>query len=355
MVKHRRLKAIELLRQNDLDALVFSDMTNIRYLTGFTGSDGALILSFDETLFLCDSRYTVQAAYQSEYEVVEYKNKKTSIVNLLRKNKYRRVGFESNCVTYAEFQELNNLVESDIEWIAVEDVSSIRMLKDDSELALLEQATSISAQAFNDIVPLIVPGAIESKISLDLEIAIRNRGGEDKSFDFIIASGERGAMPHGVASDKKIKQSDLVTIDFGGRFNGYYSDETVTCPVGKPDDRMRKVFDIVLEAHDRAIAKIKPGVPLKDIDAVARDHITDCGYGDYFGHGLGHGVGLEVHEAPRVSPLSKGLTEVGMVFTVEPGIYLPDVGGVRIEDMVVVTENGCRILTRLPKKYQMLN
>ena len=355
MVKHRRLKAIELLRQNDLDALVFSDMTNIRYLTGFTGSDAALILSFDETLFLCDSRYTVQAAHQSECEVVEYKNKNSSIVNLLRKNQYKRVGFESRCVTYAEFHELNNLVESDIEWIAVEDVSSIRMLKDDSELALLEQATSISAQAFNDIVPLIVPGAIESKISLDLEIAIRNRGGEDKSFDFIIASGERGAMPHGVASDKKIKQSDLVTIDFGGRFNGYYSDETVTCPVGKPDDRMRKVFDIVLEAHDRAIAKIKPGVPLKDIDAVARDHITDCGYGDYFGHGLGHGVGLEVHEAPRVSPLSKGLTEVGMVFTVEPGIYLPDVGGVRIEDMVVVTENGCRILTRLPKKYQMLN
>ena len=203
--------------------------------------------------------------------------------------------------------------------------------------------------------PQIVTGVTEAEIALALEIAVRKRGCAEKSFDFIVASGERGALPHGVASDKIISQSDMVTIDFGGRFNGYYSDETVTCALGEPDDKMREVFDIVLEAHDRAISSIKPGVPLKDIDAAARDYIKECGYDDYFGHGLGHGVGLEVHEAPRVSPMSKGLTEAGMVFTVEPGIYLPGLGGVRIEDMVVVTADGCRVLTHLPKKYRRLN
>ena len=355
MVKHRRQKGLDLLHKYGLDAILFSDMTNIRYLTGFTGSDGALILSNDDAWFLCDSRYTVQASHQTECTVVEYKKKQAAIVDLLKQKKLFRVGFESSVVTYAEFIELKNLAIQDIELIAVEDVSSLRLLKDKSEIALIEQATSLSARAFNDIASMIAPDVPEKEIALALEIAIRKCGGEDKSFEFIVASGERGAMPHGVASDKNLEQSDFVTIDFGGRYNGYYSDETVTCAVGKPVDRMRKVFDIVLEAHDRAITVIKPGVPLKDIDAVARDYIKDCGYGDYFGHGLGHGVGLEVHEGPRVSPLSKGLTEVGMVFTVEPGIYLPDIGGVRIEDMVVVTEDGCRILTRLPKNYQMLN
>jgi Xaa-Pro aminopeptidase len=188
-----------------------------------------------------------------------------------------------------------------------------------------------------------------------LEIAIRKHGGEDKSFDFIVASGIRGALPHGVASDKKIENSDLVTIDYGGRYRGYYSDETVTFAVGQSDAKIRKVYDIVLEAHDRAIAKIKPGIAFSEIDAAARDYISCSGYGANFGHGLGHGVGLEVHEAPRISPLSKGLTEVGMVFTVEPGIYLPGLGGVRIEDIVVVTADGCRILTRLSKKYRTFN
>ena len=355
MVKHRRRKARDIIQQRGLDAMLFSDMTNVRYLTGFNGSDGALIVSSTDAWLLCDSRYTVQASQQSSCIVVEYKKKYSALVDLLRQNKFKKVGFESTAVTYAAFQELKQFVGDEIELVAVEDASSLRVLKDESEIALIEQATAISAQAFDDIAEMIVPGVAESEIALALEIAIRKRGGEEKSFDFIVASGERGAMPHGVASGKIVNQSELVTIDFGGRYNGYYSDETVTFALGQPDDKIRKVFDIVLEAHDRAIAQIKPGVPLKDIDAAARDYIAECGYAEFFGHGLGHGVGLEVHEAPRVSPLSKGLTEVGMVFTVEPGIYLPDLGGVRIEDIVVVTEDGCRVLTRLPKKYRRLN
>lgn len=355
MVKHRRRKAINLLQQHDLDAMLFTDMVNIRYLTDFTGTDGALIVANEDTWLLCDSRYTVQAARQSACTVIEYKKKQSSLVDHLKSKKLHRVGFESSVVTYAEFIELKQLARTDVEWVAVEDASSIRVLKDESEITLIEQAASFSAQAFNEVVALITPGVTESEIALALEIAIRKCGCEEKSFDFIVASGERGALPHGVASGKVINSSELVTIDFGGRYSGYYSDETITCALGKPAEKMRTVFDIVLEAHDRAITSIKPGVPLKDVDAVAREYIKKCGYADYFGHGLGHGVGLEVHEAPRVSPLSKGLTEVGMVFTVEPGIYLPDIGGVRIEDIVVVTEEGCRILTRLPKKYQSLN
>jgi Xaa-Pro aminopeptidase len=355
MVKHRRSKAVDILKIHGLDAMLFTDMVNIRYLTGFTGSDGALIFADTDSTFLCDSRYTTQATQQLTCEVVEYKKKLQDLVDLLRQKGYRKVGFESSVVSYAEFSQLKKIAGTDIEWIDVDDLSALRIIKDESEIALIEQATSLSAQAFNDVLPSVVSGVCESEIALALEIAIRKHGGEEKSFDFIVASGIRGALPHGVASDKKIENSDLVTIDYGGRYRGYYSDETVTFAVGQSDATIRKVYDIVLEAHDRAIAKIKPGIAFSEIDAAARDYISSSGYGANFGHGLGHGVGLEVHEAPRISPLSKGLTEVGMVFTVEPGIYLPGLGGVRIEDIVVVTADGCRILTRLPKKYRTFN
>lgn len=355
MVKHRRQKATDLLQQHQLDALLVTDMMNIRYLTGFTGSEGLLLISADNAWFLCDSRYTTQAEKQVQCEVVEFKSRYIALVDLLRQQKLKRVGFDSAHVTFADYQELQTHAAADLEWLAVKDTSLLRLIKDDAEIALLEQATLLSAQAFDDVLSNIVPGVAEGDVSLALEMAIRKRGGEEKSFDFIVASGERGAMPHGVASTKLIESDELITIDFGGRYRGYYADETVTCAMGQPNDRLCKIFDIVLEAHDRAIAAVKPGVLLKDIDAVARDYITQAGYGEYFGHGLGHGVGLEVHEAPRVSPLSKGLTEAGMVFTVEPGIYLPGLGGVRIEDMVVVTEDGCRVLTRLPKQFHRLN
>lgn len=355
MVKLRRRKAIEILKQNGVDAILFSDMTNVRYLSGFTGTEGCLIVADEESWLLCDSRYTLQASQQCDCTVVEYKTKNSTLIELLTQNKFKRVGFESAAVSYSEFQKLDTSSGKSFEWVALDDVSSLRTVKDESEISLIEKATSISARAFEDISQSIVPGVTEKEVALALEIAIRKRGGDDKSFEFIVASGIRGAMPHGVASEKIIEPSDLVTIDFGGRYEGYHSDETITCAAGHPEDKLRNVFDVVLEAHDRAIAMIKPGVPLKDIDAVARDFITERGFGAYFGHGLGHGIGLEVHEAPRVSPLSKGLTETGMVFTVEPGIYLPGFGGVRIEDIVVVTEDGCRILTHLPKNFRLLN
>jgi Xaa-Pro aminopeptidase len=212
----------------------------------------------------------------------------------------------------------------------------------------------LAAAAFEEILPMIRPGVVERDISLALEFAMKRRGAEEKSFDFIVASGERGALPHGVASQKKIQSGELVTIDFGARWQGYHSDETVTLAVGRVDPRLREIYDIVLDAHDRAMDMVRPGVPLREIDRIARDHIAERGYGEYFGHGLGHGVGLEVHEFPAVSPRSEEVAGEGMVITIEPGIYIPGLGGVRIEDMVKVTRDGHRRLTRLDKKFRSL-
>ena len=219
---------------------------------------------------------------------------------------------------------------------------------------VVDQA-AIAAEAFDEILPLIRPGALERDIALALEFAMRRRGAEEKSFDTIVASGRRGALPHGVASAKTIAAGELVTIDYGARWDGYHSDETVTVAVGPVSVQLRKIFDVVLEAHDRAMAAVRPGVALQDLDSIARDYIAEQGYGEFFGHSLGHGVGLEVHEYPAVSSQSEMLVEEGMVFTVEPGIYIPGLGGVRIEDMVYVTADGHRRLTRLPKEFRLLS
>jgi Xaa-Pro aminopeptidase len=195
---------------------------------------------------------------------------------------------------------------------------------------------------------------MEAELALQLEFEMRRRGAEGRAFDFIVASGVRGAMPHGRASDKLMQAGELVTIDFGAVLDGYHSDETVTVAVGAISERQHKVYDTVLEAHDRAIAAVRPGITCKELDSIARSYIAEQGFGDYFGHGLGHGVGLEIHEKPVLSPRSDVVVEEGMVFTIEPGIYIPGFGGVRIEDTVVVTADGCRLLTTVPKRLQVL-
>ena len=213
----------------------------------------------------------------------------------------------------------------------------------------------MNCQAFEAVIPLIKPGVTEREIALELEFALKRLGGESNAFDFIVASGVRGALPHGVASDKKLLAGELVTIDFGTRVEGYHSDETVTLAIGDVDRKLRQIFDIVLEAHDLALAAIEPGMAICDLDAVARDYIVSKGYGKYFGHGLGHGVGLEVHEYPAVSSRSDQRLIEGMVITIEPGIYIPDTGGVRIEDTVVVTVDGFETLTSIPKQFKQLD
>jgi Xaa-Pro aminopeptidase len=284
----------------------------------------------------------------------EYRVKIDGILEFLAEKGAVRVGFESDTLAFATVSELREKGPSH-EWVPVSgEVRSLRSLKDEQEIELLERAAALNAVCFEEILSVIRPGACERDIALALEFALKQRGAEEKAFDFIVASGVRGALPHGVASAKTIAAGELVTIDFGCRLNGYHSDETVTLAVGDVSPRLRELHAVVLEAHDRAIDKVRPGAGLRDIDAAARQFITDRGFGDYFGHGTGHGLGLEVHEFPAVSTRSEEVAREGMVFTIEPGIYVPDVGGVRIEDTVLVTAGGCRRLTRIPKGFQTL-
>ncbi len=355
MIKNRPAEVRVLLDSCGLDALVILDPANIRYLSEFTGTDGALVITADRCWFLTDSRYTTQARRQVVADQIrEYRIKIDGLLEGLRELGAGKVGFESEFVPFATVQKLQTAAP-DITWHPLgAELKPIRGVKDEGELAALSEAARLNELAFTEILPEIRPGVTEREVALALEFALKRHGGEEKAFDFIVASGLRGAMPHGVASDKVLASGELVTIDFGVRCQGYHSDETVTVAIGEVPSRLREIFDVVLEAHDRAIAAIRPGVPLAAIDAVARDFIGSRRYADYFGHGLGHGVGLEVHEYPTVSSRGEAFAEAGMVFTVEPGVYIPELGGVRIEDMVAVTADGCRLLTRLPKGFRSL-
>lgn len=351
----RQQRVVNLLAEHDLDALVFCARENLRYLCGFTGSDGVLLLTGSSSWFLTDSRYTTQAREQvTANRIEEYRLQAEGVAATLRDAGARRIGFETS-LAYGKVNDLRTSGETSWEWVSLKDeLDTLRLVKTGTEIAAIEAATQLNALAFAEVEPLIRPGAVERDLALALEFALKRRGAEEKAFDFIVASGPRGALPHGVASDRRLAGGELVTIDFGCRVDGYHSDETVTVAIGSVPEELRRIFDTVLAAHDLALSVVAPGVPLAELDRIAREHIAAAGYGAYFGHGLGHGVGLEVHEAPTVSSRSKVVVQEGMVFTVEPGIYLPGIGGVRIEDMVVATSSGARILTRIPKHYRCL-
>ncbi len=356
MVKDRAPRARQILEAFGLDALVFLHLPNLRYLCGFSGSDGALVVTGSADWFLCDSRYTTQAKQQVRAgEIREYGVKVDGIASLLQETGAKKVGFEAEAVTFALVQRLREKSPAGIDWVPVtKELQALRAAKDEQEIAALERAAAINAAAFEEILPQIRPGVAEKDVALALEFAVRRRGGEEKAFPFIVASGPRGALPHGVAADRILAAGELITFDFGTRCQGYHSDETVTLALEEVPESLRQIYDTVLEAHDRALAKVRPGVSLREIDAAARDFIAAKGFGDRFGHGLGHGVGLEVHEFPALSPRSEDCALEGMVFTIEPGIYVPDLGGVRIEDMVRVTAHGCRLLTRIDKNFRII-
>jgi Xaa-Pro aminopeptidase len=354
MINNRAYFVRQLLRDHQLDALVFFNTVNLRYLCGFSGSDGALVVTAESDCFLSDSRYSVQAGKEVVADrLTEYKVKADGVIEILVGLGARRIGFEAETLAYAMVERLREKSGRERQWLPLgKELLSLRGIKDSAEVKILEEAAGLNAMAFEEILPLIRPGAVERDIALALEMVLRRLGGEERAFDFIVASGVRGAMPHGVASDKVITVGELVTVDFGTRRHGYHSDETVTIAVGDIEPRMREVFDVVLTAHDLAIMQVRPGISLRDLDQVARNYIWEQGYGEYFGHGLGHGLGLEVHEFPTVSPRSEDIAGEGMVFTIEPGIYIPDLGGVRIEDTVLVTADGCRSLTSIPKTFR---
>lgn len=344
------------MRAARCDALLITGIENVRYITGFTGSNGFLIIAGKGGIFFTDSRYTEQASKEIEagVKVKEYKKKVPELVAEIIDSGFKRVGFEDSNLTYQEYREIGKGLKG-VKLVPLKDkLGSLRSVKSKGEIKIISRAADIAYKAFEKLLPSVKPGKREDDLAIELEYLMRRGGAEGLSFDVIVASGARSALPHGRAGNKLLKQGDPVVIDFGARYEGYHSDETVTVFIGMASERHRRIYQTVKEAHDRAIDAVRPGVRFSDIDKAARDFIDKAGYGKYFGHGTGHGVGLNVHEAPSVSPNSKEMAEEGMVFTIEPGIYIPKVGGVRIEDMVVVTKGGCRVLTRIPKELRII-
>lgn len=349
----RRMNLVQaVLQSRNLDALLVWSLENIRYLCGFTGSDGALIATPSGGYFLCDSRYWSQAEEEVKgCKIIHYKKKIEAIASFLTDFDCKHVGFESPSLSYSSYRSLREKIADSVELIPIEEeTKSLRLFKDRDEVALMKRAIDISTKAFRHVLGRIREGTLENELALEMECFMRRHGAETTSFDIIIASGRRSALPHGRAHTKPIERGDFILVDFGCRFQGYHSDETCTAVLGEPTLEQKRIHHVVKEAHDRAIEAVRPGIPLCEIDRVARECIQRAGYGDYFGHALGHGVGLAVHEEPVVNGENQHVIEEGMVFTIEPGIYLPELGGVRLEDMILVTPQGAELLTLLPKE-----
>ncbi|WP_117169250.1 M24 family metallopeptidase [Paraliobacillus sediminis] len=339
MGKVEKLRSV--MKKDNLGALVITNSFNIRYMTGFTGTSGVVLITESEALFITDFRYTQQAADEAPlYEIIEHKQGIIKeIANQVKLLGIKRLGFEKTNLTYAIFEEYQKAISAEL--VPTEGlVEKLRLIKTDDEIAILKEAAKIADAAFEYILTVIKPGVREIDISNELEFFMRKQGAISSSFDIIVASGFRSALPHGVASDKKIENGELVTLDFGALYKGYCSDITRTVAVGDISDELHIIYDTVLQAQLKGVEGIKAGITAKEADALTRDYITEKGYGKYFGHSTGHGLGLEVHESPGLSFRSNEILEEGMVVTVEPGIYVPNVGGCRIEDDIIVTKDG---------------
>lgn len=332
-----------------VDAAIVFKPENRRYLSGFTGSAGYVVITEKKNLFITDFRYVQQSNKQCKgFEIIEHTNDR-KIYDILNELGLKKLGFEDGFMTVSQYKDFEEKL-NDVELIPLKDtLPKIRAIKDEDEINEIRKAAEIADKTFEYICGILKPGITEWEVSLEIEAFMKKNGASGTSFESIVASGVRSSLPHGIASHKVIEDGDFVTLDFGCIYNGYCSDMTRTVVIGKASDKQKEIYNIVLEAQEAALKAIKSGVTGFEADKVARDIIKEKGYGDYFGHGLGHGVGLEVHESPRLSPLGKDTLRENMVVTDEPGIYVPDFGGVRIEDLVVVKEDGCEILSKSPK------
>lgn len=345
------------LEEAQLDALVVVDRINRRYLSGFTGSAGVAVVSRDPAhppTLLVDFRYTEQAKAQARgYRVIQHGDYVwESLKGVLEEYGLRRVGFESEHMSYRQAARWQEEIPG-VTWVPVEQqVEALRAVKSPAELELMRRAVAIADQAFSYILPLLRPGVTEKEVAWRLEVFMREHDAERLAFDVIVASGPNAALPHVAPTDRRLQPGDTVILDFGCVYGGYHSDMTRTVVVGPTvEPRAREVYQLVLEAQQAGLKAVRPGLTGKEVDAAARQVIERAGLGDCFGHGLGHGVGLEVHESiPRLSRISETVLQPGMVTSVEPGVYIPGWGGVRIEDLVVVTETGCEVLTSSPKE-----
>ena len=352
-MKERIKRLREKLNQENLDLLLVTALTNIRYLCGFTGSNGILLVSKDKAVFLTDFRYKEQVKKEVKGAEIKIAQKELFSflpeINLL-KGKRIKAGFEEKYLTFQLYQRLKTLLPQ-VLWVPTENlVESLLVTKDEEEIKKIKKAADISAKVYQEVLQYLRPGVKESDISAELEYRIKRNGGTGSAFEPIVASGLRSAMPHARASSKTLKKGEFVTLDFGASYDGYVCDITRTVVLGNATPRQKKIYDLVLKAQTRAIESACSGMKGFELDKVSRDIIKKAGYQKYFGHGLGHGIGLLVHDSPGINTKSQEVLKPGMVITIEPGVYIPGWGGVRIEDDVLITRNGCKILTHIDRE-----
>ncbi len=341
--------------EHNIDALLVTEPKNIRYLSNFTGTTAILFITETDAFFITDFRYDQQAHQQAKgYNIIIHSNGMfQQVKELIEKYALKRIGFEASHLTVDTFNQLTELFPGEL--VATQHlIEKIREIKDDSEIAIIQQSADIMDKAYTHILEFIQIGMTELAIANELERFCKDLGASSMSFDTIVASGERSAMPHGVASNKKIQKNELVTIDFGCYYNGYTADMTRTFATGSIDSQLEEIYQIVLDAQLLVNKEAKAGLTGQEIDAIARDYITDHGYGDLFGHSTGHGIGLDIHENPSISKNNPNPVVAGNVITNEPGIYIDGVGGVRIEDDIAIYENSTTILNHSPKELIIL-
>ncbi|HEY6636717.1 MAG TPA: Xaa-Pro peptidase family protein [Solirubrobacterales bacterium] len=347
-------RLVELITERELDQLFVSDLTNVRYLTGFTGTNGACLVSPEELVFFTDFRYTERAAHEVSQEW-ERPEAERELVPQIASRMSGRVGFEDAKLSVRQLARLEAAVGEDVDLVPAGDlVEQLRAVKEPEEIERMTAASELADDVFRWALERGLAGRTERDVARACEARIRELGAEP-SFPPIIAAGENGALPHAEPGEREIGSGELVVFDMGAQLDGYCSDGTRTFATGEPGDEAREVYDLVLAAQLAALGAIRAGAAGKEVDAVARELIAEAGHGDHFGHGLGHGVGLEVHEAPRLATTSEDELRERNAVTVEPGIYLPGRFGVRIEDLVVVTADGYLNLSGTSKELQIVD
>lgn len=348
----------KIFQSTKVDAILLTSPANMRFVAGFTG-EGYVYFSPSQKVVVTDSRYVIAAKKECPgYEIETWTSDgyfANLMVHLQKEESVRKLGIEDEVMTVSLYQKLQKQLQKNEEkapdLISLKNkMNQFRQIKSEKEQEIIRQAEAIGDRAFTKTLKKICEGMTEKQVAAWLEFYMKEEGAEGFSFDTIAASGEHSAMPHAVPTDKKLQSGDFLTMDFGCLYQGYCSDMTRTVVIGKANEKQREIYNTVLKAQETALSRIRPGMTGSQIDAIARDVITDAGYGKYFGHALGHSVGLEIHESPNFSPREKTVITPGMVITVEPGIYMEGIGGVRIEDVVIITEDGCENITHSKKE-----
>ncbi len=353
--EHNRLSRLKQLMKSDgVESLLVTRREDVRYLTGFTGSAGSLFIASGKPRLITDFRYKLQSHREASGVAVLIQKKDffETLHESANRLNVRTLWLDESSLTIEILKKLKKIGIRAREHRDL--VRLLRLRKDRHEIAQIRIAIRRAEESFRELKRHIRPGVTERELGLKLEYLIREKGSRKAAFDTIVASAANGAMPHASVTNRRIKKGDLVTVDFGAEANGYFCDITRTLCVGRPTPRQREIHQIVMNAQSAAMKIIRPGIDCKSVDNAAREIIREARHGEHFGHGTGHGIGLMVHEGPSISPLSKDSVEPGMVFTVEPGIYIPGWGGVRIEDMVLSTEGGIKVLTTLPRDLDEL-